>query len=107
MAAETTDDDSQVTVRVEEQRQRAMGNGKDSAKQEAEEVEDDDNDDDDEDEEPEEEPKLKYTRLTSSLGPIYRNGDATSTFMVAGDKMVWRMSPSLQAPRATMCRVTC
>lgn len=35
-----------------------------------------------------EEPKLKYARLTSYLGPVYRNGDATSTFLVAGDKMV-------------------
>lgn len=35
-----------------------------------------------------EEPKLKYARLTSYLGPVYRNGDATSAFLVAGDKMV-------------------
>ena len=41
-------------------------------------------DDDDVDEEP----KLKYSRLTRDLGPVYRNGDATATFMVAGDKMV-------------------
>jgi hypothetical protein len=54
---------------------------------------DGDDDDEDEDEEGEdEEPKLKYTRLTGSLGPVYRNGDATSIFMVAGDKMVWRRS---------------
>jgi vacuolar protein sorting-associated protein 41 len=43
--------------------------------------------DDDEDEE-DDEPKLKYARLTSILGPVYRNGDATSAFLVAGDKMV-------------------
>lgn len=42
----------------------------------------------DDEDEPEEEPKLKYARLTSHLGPVYRNGDATSTFLVAGDKMV-------------------
>jgi hypothetical protein len=42
-----------------------------------------------EDEEGEEdEPKLKYARLTSFLTPVYRNGDATSAFLVAGDKMV-------------------
>lgn len=41
-----------------------------------------------EDEEEDDEPKLKYARLTSSLGPVYRNGDATSAFLVAGDKMV-------------------
>ena len=44
--------------------------------------------DEDEDEEEDDEPKLKYARLTGSLGPVYRNGDATSAFMVAGDKMV-------------------
>ena len=41
----------------------------------------------DEDEE-EDEPRLKYASLTQSLKPVYRNGDATSTFMVAGDKMI-------------------
>lgn len=45
--------------------------------------------DDGEDEDADEEPKLKYTRLTGNLGPVYRGGDATSSFMVAGDKMVW------------------
>src|ERR1700710_454467 len=43
--------------------------------------------DEDEDEE-DDEPKLKYARLTNHLGPVYRNGDATSAFLVAGDKMV-------------------
>ena len=47
--------------------------------------EDDDGDDEDEEDD---EPKLKYARLTSHLGPVYRNGDATSAFLVAGDKMV-------------------
>ncbi|CAG8950839.1 hypothetical protein HYFRA_00003056 [Hymenoscyphus fraxineus] len=54
----------------------------------AEEDEDEEDDDADTDgEEDEEEPKLKYARLTSSLAPVYRNGDATSAFLVAGDKM--------------------
>jgi len=48
-----------------------------------------DDDDDEEDDEEEDEPKLKYARLTSHLGAVYRNADATSAFMVAGDKMVW------------------
>jgi vacuolar protein sorting-associated protein 41 len=43
---------------------------------------------DDEEEGEGEEPKLKYARLTSHLLPVYRNGDATSAFLVAGDKMV-------------------
>lgn len=49
--------------------------------EEEEEEEEDEDDDDDE-------PRLKYARLTQHLGPLYRNGDATSAFLVAGDKMV-------------------
>lgn len=44
-------------------------------------------DEEDEDEE-EDEPKLKYAKLTGSLAGVYRNGDFTSAFCVAGDKMV-------------------
>lgn len=50
------------------------------AEEEEEEGEDSDEDD--------EEPRLKYAYLTKHLGSVYRNGDATSTFLVAGDKMV-------------------
>ncbi|KAL3426443.1 putative vacuolar assembly protein [Phlyctema vagabunda] len=53
-------------------------------------AEDDDDEvdcDDEGDDEDEDEPKLKYARMTSHLGPVYRNGDATSAFLVAGDKM--------------------
>jgi hypothetical protein len=54
--------------------------------------EDDDGDESDSEDEDNDgqndEPKLKYTRLTSSLGAVYRSGDSTSSFMVAGDKMV-------------------
>jgi vacuolar protein sorting-associated protein 41 len=42
----------------------------------------------DEEEEEEEEPKLKYAPLTKNLSSLYRNGDATSSFLVGGDKMV-------------------
>lgn len=59
-----------------------------------------DGDDDEEDGE-EEEPKLKYTRLTGSLASVYRGGDATSAFMVAGDKMVCAELNELP------CRVLC
>ncbi|KAL2150460.1 hypothetical protein VTH82DRAFT_7023 [Thermothelomyces myriococcoides] len=45
-------------------------------------------DEDEEDEEEDEEPRLKYARLTQNIGPVYRNGDATSAFLVAGDKMI-------------------
>lgn len=41
-----------------------------------------------EDEEEEEEPHLKYAYLTKHLGAVYRNGDATSSFLAAGDKLV-------------------
>ena len=41
-----------------------------------------------EEEEEEEEPRLKYASLTKQLKAVYRNGDATSAFLVAGDKMV-------------------
>ncbi|KAI9822388.1 MAG: Vacuolar protein sorting-associated protein 41 [Pycnora praestabilis] len=62
--------------------------GQDIGREESHGDEDDDDDDDDDDEEEEDEPKLKYSRLTGSLGAVYRNGDATSTFLVAGDKMI-------------------
>ncbi|KAG9532275.1 WD domain-containing protein, partial [Aureobasidium melanogenum] len=46
-------------------------------------AEDEDADDDDEDE-----PHLKYDKLTAALVSVYRNGDATSSLFVAGDKMI-------------------
>lgn len=58
--------------------------GKEEYEEEEEEEEEDDSEDEDEDEEP----RLKYASLTKSISPLYRNGDATSTFLVAGDKMV-------------------
>ncbi len=42
----------------------------------------------DEDEDEDEEPRLKYTRLTRALGPVYRNGDAVSATLVFGERMV-------------------
>ncbi|KAK8038256.1 WD domain-containing protein [Apiospora phragmitis] len=51
--------------------------------EDGEEVEEE-SDDDEEDEEP----KLKYARLTQHLNAVYRNGDMTSAFLVAGDKML-------------------
>ncbi len=64
--------------------------GEDEEEEEEEEAEDDDADEEEEEEDDEEddEPRLKYARLTPQLNSIYRNGDATSTFLVAGDKMV-------------------
>jgi hypothetical protein len=87
MAAENTEDEPHTPAREQSHVETVASNGKDSAEQDS---------DDDEDEDADEEPKLKYSRLTSNLLPIYRNGDATSSFMVAGDKMVrrWIQAPS-------------
>ncbi|KAL1630921.1 Vacuolar protein sorting-associated protein 41 [Neofusicoccum ribis] len=60
---------------------------------------DSDRDDDEDDDEDDEEPKLKYDRLTSTLGSVYRNGDATSSFVVGGDKMNVLSLPSFQSLR--------
>ncbi|KAL8789067.1 MAG: hypothetical protein Q9213_001330 [Squamulea squamosa] len=55
-----------------------MQNGQESQSSEGEE----------EDEDEDEEPRLKYASMTKYLRPVYRNGDATSSFLVGGDKMV-------------------
>lgn len=53
-----------------------------------EQVEEEEEEYEEESDEEDEEPRLKYSYLTKHLGSVYRNGDATSTFLVAGDKMV-------------------
>ncbi|KAL1835701.1 hypothetical protein VTK73DRAFT_5453 [Phialemonium thermophilum] len=60
----------------------------DDGDEENEEDDDEENEEDDDDDDEDEEPRLKYARLTPYLGAVYRNGDATSAFLVAGDKMV-------------------
>jgi hypothetical protein len=100
MVAESNEEELSAAARNEALQQRAATGGKDVVK------DDDDDDgesDDDDEDDTEEEPKLKYTRLTSSLGPVYRNGDATSAFMVAGDKMVRRMSLSFGSYHLSWC----
>lgn len=59
----------------------------DENEDEAEDDEDDESEEEEDDED--EEPRLKYAYLTKHLGSVYRNGDATSSFITAGDKMVW------------------
>lgn len=65
----------------------------DSSRDETESLDDEsgssteEDDGEDEEDEEDDEPKLKYARLTGSLAAVYRNGDATSAFLVAGDKM--------------------
>ena len=48
----------------------------------------DEEEDDEEDDDDDDEPHLKYMRVTSKLGSVYRKGDATSAFITSGDKMV-------------------
>lgn len=91
MSAPSNDDDPKTPDGEETPREKAVSNGGDSEEEEQEEEDEGESEDHDD---ADDEPKLKYTRLTSSLGPVYRNGDATSTFMVAGDKMVRRMLQS-------------
>jgi vacuolar protein sorting-associated protein 41 len=83
--AETSDD--QGDTKNAKGKELEGGEGGDAADEETvdeSDVEEEDDDDEGEDDEP----KLKYARLTSHLLPVYRNGDATSAFLVAGDKMV-------------------
>ncbi|KAL5323663.1 hypothetical protein ACEPPN_008203 [Leptodophora sp. 'Broadleaf-Isolate-01'] len=84
MADESTDQgDTESSKREEESRDGGDAGEREDAVQDSEE----ETDDDDEDEE-EDEPKLKYARMTSQLASVYRNGDATSCFLVGGDKMI-------------------
>jgi hypothetical protein len=78
MAAENNPDEPRTPTRDLKHVDKVTSEGKESVGHDSDEDEDD----------VEEEPKLKYSRLTRDLGPVYRNGDATATFMVAGDKMV-------------------
>src|SRR4051812_36395861 len=68
---------------------------------------------DGEEEEEEEEPRLKYASLTKNLTSLYRNGDASSAFLVAGDKMVgspwymvWRVCGHTYSWSSADCRDT-
>jgi hypothetical protein len=61
--------------------------GEEDSQDDSESAAESESEEDEEDVE-DDEPKLKYARLTGHLGPVYRNGDATSAFLVAGDKMV-------------------
>ncbi|OCK79301.1 hypothetical protein K432DRAFT_394022 [Lepidopterella palustris CBS 459.81] len=84
MAADPEENETAHTARDEALCRRASSNGQESTAGTKHETEEDDEEEDDSDDEP----KLKYSRLTGNLGSVYRNGDATSSFMVAGDKMI-------------------
>lgn len=77
MAPEADDSEQEDVAGREEV--RSVGNGKPTDVGEEDEASEDEED---------EEPRLKYASLTKHLKPVYRNGDMTSAFLVAGDKMV-------------------
>lgn len=64
------------------------GDDENDDEEEEDDAEDEEDEDEEEDDDEDDEPRLKYARLTPQLNSVYRNGDATSTFLVAGDKMV-------------------
>ncbi|KAL8912838.1 MAG: hypothetical protein Q9171_002216 [Xanthocarpia ochracea] len=63
-------------------------NGKMQSGQVTHSSEGEEEDEEEGEEEEDEEPRLKYASLTKHLKPVYRNGGATSSFLVGGDKMV-------------------
>ncbi|KAF7175811.1 hypothetical protein CNMCM7691_010217 [Aspergillus felis] len=77
----TTDDSSRPE-------QPAHGDDEDEEDKGSGEADTEEEEEDDDDDGDEEEPQLKYLYLTKNLGAVYRNGDATSSFLTAGDKMI-------------------
>lgn len=103
MAAESRDHEQPAPARPKyEMRNRSVRASCSTAGAAKDEDDDNSSSSSDADSDGEDEPKLKYTRLTGSLAPVYRNGDATSTFLVAGDKMV---GPIMRAGAAMYRRV--
>lgn len=96
--------DGDGTDNKEEEEEDEEDNDEDDEDDDDDEEDDDDDDEDDDDEDDDEEPRLKYARLTQHLGPIYRNGDATSAFLVAGDKMVRLPVECISMSQLTMTR---
>lgn len=84
MAAESEDQEEGKDQGVDE----SMSHREDTVDEDETEGRVSDAEEEDEEEEEDDEPKLKYARMTGYLGPVYRNGDATSAFLVAGDKIV-------------------
>ena len=82
MASEAGEADQDESV--DEEESTIASNGKPETENGAEGEEE-------EEEEEDEEPRLKYASFTKHLRPVYRNGDATSAFLVAGDKMVCQL----------------
>ncbi len=85
MASEAGEADQDESV--DEEESTLISNGKTEGREEGGEEEEGEGSEEEEDEEP----RLKYASLTKHLKSVYRNGDATSAFLVAGDKMVSRL----------------
>ncbi|KAL8710454.1 MAG: hypothetical protein Q9220_004886 [cf. Caloplaca sp. 1 TL-2023] len=81
--------DDGLTSKAANNGQKELGRDHQQAEEEEEE----------EEEEEDEEPRLKYASLTKHVKSVYRNGDATSAFMVGGDKMHVLSLPSLSSIR--------
>jgi hypothetical protein len=95
MAADSEDQEASQEQSVAESTSHDGDTAGDNAEAESRDGDEDDEEEEEgeegeegEEEGEEEEPKLKYARMTSHLVPVYRNGDMTSAFLVAGDKMV-------------------
>lgn len=90
------DVDAKPDIAVAQEGDEEDDDGEQEEEEEEEDEEEDDDDDDadddaeeeDDEDDEDEEPSLKISRLTPHLNAVYRNGDATSAFLVAGDKMV-------------------
>ena len=81
-------DDHDDVQSDEDERPRYDSNEEDEDEEHADNDQEHANSDEDDDDDDDEEPRLKYTRLTKSLAGVYRNGDAVSSSVVFGDRMV-------------------
>ncbi|KAL9110375.1 MAG: hypothetical protein Q9227_005106 [Pyrenula ochraceoflavens] len=79
-SSEPDDDDQEKTLPEQNGTKNSTGQGENIGQEEGEEDEEEDQDED-------EEPRLKYASLTKNLSSLYRNGDATSSCTVGGDKL--------------------
>lgn len=81
----TSNDD---TDEPHERNQPTQSDKDDDGRDDNEGKDDEEGDDYEEDDTEDEEPRFKYANLTKKLGPVYRNGDATSSVLTTADKMV-------------------
>ncbi|TGJ84627.1 hypothetical protein E0Z10_g4139 [Xylaria hypoxylon] len=85
---ETGEGDGEVEEETEDEDEVDDGDDEGGDEEDDEDEDEDEDEEEEEEEEDDDEPRLKHVRLTQHLGAVYRNGDSTSAFLVAGDKMV-------------------